>query len=190
MKQRQHKPHWIKVNSLVSAKVLVLIYVGGATAWFLCVNTLLFFTDLDIARVQLIRSISDFIFILISAALINIGVRGFLSRCTEEIVQLKQSEESLTCVLAGSQLGFWDWDFTTNKINRNAIWAEMLGYSFDDIAFTTQQWTDFVHPDDRERAWDSINAVLEGKSLEHQMVYRMKTKAGQYKWIFPVITVF
>lgn len=101
----------------------------------------------------------------------------------QQIEDLKQGLESLTRVLEGSQLGFWDWDLTTNEVKRNAIWAEMLGYRFDDIAFTTQQWTDFVHPDDRDRAWASINAVLEGRKTEHELTYRMKTKDGRYKWI-------
>jgi diguanylate cyclase (GGDEF)-like protein/PAS domain S-box-containing protein len=101
----------------------------------------------------------------------------------QEADELKQSLESLTRVLEGSQLGFWDWNIATNEVKRNAIWAEMLGYEFDDIEFTTQQWTDFVHPDDRDRAWASINAVLEGRATEHELMYRMKTKEGRYKWI-------
>jgi diguanylate cyclase (GGDEF)-like protein/PAS domain S-box-containing protein len=101
----------------------------------------------------------------------------------QEADELKQSLESLTRVLEGSQLGFWDWNIATNEVKRNAIWAEMLGFEFDDIEFTTQQWTDFVHPDDRDRAWASINAVLEGRAAEHELMYRMKTKEGSYKWI-------
>lgn len=100
-----------------------------------------------------------------------------------EADELKQSLDSLTRVLEGSQLGFWDWNIATNEVKRNAIWAEMLGFEFDDIEFTTQQWTDFVHPDDRDRAWASINAVLEGRTTEHELMYRMKTREGSYKWI-------
>lgn len=96
---------------------------------------------------------------------------------------LKQQVESLTRVLEGSQLGFWDWNLATNEVKRNAIWAQMLGYDFADIEFTTQQWTDFVHPDDQERAWHSIRAVLDGRKSEHELTYRMKTKSGDYKWI-------
>lgn len=97
--------------------------------------------------------------------------------------ELQNSAESQARALAGSQLGFWDWNLVTSEVQRNAIWAEMLGYSFDEIRFTTQQWTDFVHPEDRERAWASIYAVLEGRAAEHEMTYRMKTKQGHYKWI-------
>jgi PAS domain-containing protein len=86
-------------------------------------------------------------------------------------------------VLAGSNLGFWDWNLSTGEVKRNAIWAEMLGYTLNDINFTTQQWSDFVHPNDREAAWASIHAVLDGRAEAHQMIYRMKTREGEYKWI-------
>ncbi len=101
----------------------------------------------------------------------------------QDVEELQQGLESLTRVLEGSQLGFWDWNLATNEVRRNAIWAEMLGYKFDEIAFTTQQWTDFVHPDDKDRAWASIHAVLDGRETEHELTYRMKTKQGNYKWI-------
>jgi diguanylate cyclase (GGDEF)-like protein/PAS domain S-box-containing protein len=97
--------------------------------------------------------------------------------------QLLQNEEQLRCVLQGSELGFWDWNIVTNQVQRNARWAEMLGYTFDELINTTSQWTDFIHPDDREKAWQSINDVLEGKSPAHKAEYRMLHKDGSIRWI-------
>ncbi len=100
---------------------------------------------------------------------------------TEEA--LIEREEQLRFVLEGSELGFWDWNIITQTVKRNERWATMLGYSYEEIQNTTQQWTDFIHPDDRERAWASINAVLEGKSLAHKVEYRMLKKEGGFVWI-------
>ena len=65
-------------------------------------------------------------------------------------------------MLEGSDLGFWDWKIDTNEVERNPAWAEILGYSHEEIKHTTQQWTDFIYPDDREKAWQSIQDVLDG----------------------------
>ncbi len=65
---------------------------------------------------------------------------------------LENSEKQLRFVLQGSGLGFWDWDIAAGKVERNARWAEMLGYTYSEIQQTTRQWTDFIHPDDRDRA--------------------------------------
>jgi PAS domain S-box-containing protein len=59
----------------------------------------------------------------------------------------------------------------------------MLGFTYNELRNTTRQWTDFIHPDDRSRAWDSINAVLEGRSDIHRIEYRMLHKDGGVRWI-------
>ena len=97
--------------------------------------------------------------------------------------KLGMSEELYRFVLEGSELGFWDWNITTGKVERNARWANMLGYSYEEILHTTQQWTDFIYPDNRESAWQSINAVLEGESSIHRAEYRMLHKDGSIRWI-------
>lgn len=96
---------------------------------------------------------------------------------------LRQREEQLRFVLDGSELGFWDWNIETQSVKRNERWAIMLGYTYEEIQQTTQQWTDFIYPDDRERAWASIKDVLEGRSLIHKIEYRMLHKDGGYRWI-------
>ncbi|TYK67447.1 EAL domain-containing protein [Colwellia echini] len=86
-------------------------------------------------------------------------------------------------VLAGAGLGYWDWNIVTSNVERNERWATMLGYSYDEIKNTTKQWADFVHPDDRAKAWASINNVLEEKTKCHSLEYRMLTKSGNYIWV-------
>ncbi len=98
-------------------------------------------------------------------------------------VALLESESRLTCVLEGSQLGFWDWNLETGVVVRNERWAEMLGYTLKDVEFTVNQWEDFLHPDDREWAWQSIQAHLQGLTPMHRAEYRMMTKDGHYRWI-------
>ena len=96
---------------------------------------------------------------------------------------LRESEERLQLVLNGSQLGYWDWNIQTGEVRRNDIWAKMLGYTLEEIEINVEQWTDLHHPDDKDTAWKSIQDHLEGRSPQHRIEYRMRTKDGQYKWI-------
>ncbi|PKH88143.1 diguanylate cyclase [Colwellia sp. Bg11-28] len=86
-------------------------------------------------------------------------------------------------VLAGADLGFWDWNIVTGRVDRNERWATMLGYTHKELKHSTNQWADFVHQEDREKAWQSINDVLEGRSKSHSLEYRMLTKEGGYRWV-------
>lgn len=97
--------------------------------------------------------------------------------------ELRISEERLKLVLEGSREGFWDWNIETGQVHRNKRWAEMLGYTIEEIQFTVAQWDDLIHPDDREAAWRSINDHLEGRTAQHETEYRMLTKDNQWKWI-------
>ncbi len=97
--------------------------------------------------------------------------------------KLRESEERLSLVLEGSQLGYWDWNIETGEVYRNARWAEMLGYTLDEIQHSVKQWTDLHHPDDKEAAMKSIQDHLEDKTTAHRIEYRMRSKNGQYKWI-------
>jgi|GEM_PF-560052 len=112
------------------------------------------------------------------ANLIQLGIENNLADTA-----LQESEERLRFVLEGSELGFWDWKIDTDEVERDPVWAEMLGYSLEEIKHTAQQWTDFIYPDDREKAWQSIQDVLNGRSSIHKIEYRMVHKNGGLRWV-------
>lgn len=121
-----------------------------------------------------------------------IGILGIGHDVTQSRVAkqaLENSEKQLRFVLEGSELGFWDWDIQTGAVFRNERWARMLGYEPGEIRQSAQQWTDFIFPDDRDRAWESINAVLQGRSSMHRLEYRMLRKDGSVIWILDQASV-
>jgi len=92
--------------------------------------------------------------------------------------------ERLKMVLEGSQQGFWDWNIETGAVKRNDRWAQMLGYSsIQEFEENVGTWTNSIHPDDRDAAWNSINSHIEGLTDYHKLEYRMLTKQGGYTWI-------
>ena len=94
-----------------------------------------------------------------------------------------EEKERLNFVLEGSKLGFWDWNIETNEVQRNERWAEILGYTLEEINTTVNQWSDFIYEEDRERALKSIQDHINGKTPYHQLEYRMYTKDGELRWI-------
>ncbi len=110
-------------------------------------------------------------------------VNMMAERLRESDGSLRDSETRLQLVLDGSQLGYWDWNIETGEVIRDDRWAEMLGYTLEEVEHSVRQWTDLHHPDDRTAACKSINDHLEGRTPAHEIEYRMRTKDGQYKWI-------
>ena len=104
-----------------------------------------------------------------------------ISKQHQEALQL--SKERLNMVLEGSEQGFWDWNIETGEVQRNDRWAEMLGYtSIKEFEANTDSWTNNIHPDDRDTAWNAINDHLKGLSPAYKLEYRMLTKSGEVKW--------
>jgi len=139
---------------------------------------------------QFRRKDGSYLIGLMSAKIITVHGEPHLMSITRDISErkitenaLQESEQQLQFVLEGGQLGFWDWNLETGEVRRNRRWAEMLGYTLEEIELTVKQWTDLIHPDDREKASQSINEHLEKKTHLHRSEYRMKTKDGQYRWI-------
>jgi len=112
-----------------------------------------------------------------------VRVNTMADRLGESSLSLRDSEKRLKLVLDGSQLGYWDWNIESGDVVRNDRWAEMLGYTLEEVDNTVIQWTDLHHPDDKEIAWKAINDHLEGRSALYKAEYRMRTKDGQYRWI-------
>lgn len=96
---------------------------------------------------------------------------------------LRETKERLQFVIEGSQLGLWDWNIETGKVVRNERWAEMLGYTIQEIENSVRQWVDYIHPDDRAYALQSLHDHLDGKTPMHKAEYRMYTRDGQFRWI-------
>ncbi|WP_347989748.1 diguanylate cyclase [Methylomonas sp. AM2-LC] len=172
-----------KARSWLALRKKIQLYIGFAALWvtvsYLISVYVLHFSDI----VTFFSCLNITLFMILSSLVLYSGLNEVFARHNKQIDKLKQSEETLLSVLNGSQLGFWDWHLTRNEVKRNATWAEMLGFHFKEINETTQQWSDFVHPQDREAACASIEAALKGITSEHQLMYRMKTKSGAYKWI-------
>lgn len=96
---------------------------------------------------------------------------------------LRETKERLQFVIEGSQLGLWDWNIETGTVVRNERWAEMLGYTIQEIENSVRQWVDYIHPDDRAYALQSLHDHLDGRTPMHRAEYRMYTRDGQFRWI-------
>ena len=96
---------------------------------------------------------------------------------------LKESEEQLKLALKGGDLGTWNWNIETDRIDFNERWAEMKGYSIDEIEPHLNAWKKLVHPDDLPGIYEILNRHLEGKTDFYEAEFRMRHETGNWVWI-------
>lgn len=98
---------------------------------------------------------------------------------------LKQNKEQLEHVIDGTAVGLWDWDLTNNVIEVNERWAEMLGYTLNEVKpITAEFWLELVHPEDREAAQSLILKHWKEPSKRFEYEGRMRHKDGHWIWVY------
>ncbi|MBN1179527.1 MAG: PAS domain S-box protein [Anaerolineae bacterium] len=96
---------------------------------------------------------------------------------------LQKSEQRMELALKGADLGTWDWNVQTGDVIFNARWAEMLGYTLEEIEPHIDTWAKLSHPDDMPEVMAALNAHLEGKTDVYKTRHRMQYKSGDWIWI-------
>jgi two-component system, cell cycle sensor histidine kinase and response regulator CckA len=96
---------------------------------------------------------------------------------------IRASEERLKTVLAGADLGTWDWDVESGTLVFDARWASMVGYTVDELAPTFESWRRLVHPDDLPETTARLDAHMAGRSPQYESEFRLKHKDGHWVWV-------
>jgi len=108
--------------------------------------------------------------------------RRLLQRVSSQARAIKENEERLQLVFEGSQDGFWDWDVGSGVVLRSPRWADMLGYTLDELDRGRKSFLSHIHPDDLPGVLADEKLMEEGKDhFSHE--FRMRAKSGEWKWI-------
>lgn len=110
------------------------------------------------------------------------AIRDITER-TENERELAEKTERLDLAIEGANLGIWDWNMQTDDVTRNEEWARMLGYEPAEVADRFGDWESLVHPDDRHPHDTALQQHIDGAESLYTVDYRLKTAAGEWKWV-------
>lgn len=96
---------------------------------------------------------------------------------------LRVSEERLQLALTGADLGLWDWNVVTGEMVCNERAAEIHGYSLEEMEPLIGEWMALIHPDEKDRVGEEMNAHLDGRTPFYVTEHRRRHKSGEWIWI-------
>ncbi|MFN3244122.1 MAG: PAS domain S-box protein [Planctomycetota bacterium] len=99
-------------------------------------------------------------------------------------LELAENQLRLDVAARASQIGFWEWDLTTNSVHFSPEWKAQIGYQPHEIADDFEEWRSRVHPDDLEPAMAAVQQHVEGQSSVYETRFRFRHKDGSYRWIY------
>ncbi|MEI7981478.1 MAG: PAS domain S-box protein [Bacteroidota bacterium] len=99
-------------------------------------------------------------------------------------VELALGKQRLASIIEGTNVGTWEWNIQTGETIFNERWAEILGYTLDEIPPEgIEMWAQFFHPDDLEKTLEMQRKHFQGELDYFSQEYRMKHKNGDWIWI-------
>lgn len=96
---------------------------------------------------------------------------------------LAAAEERWKFALEGAGDGVWDYDEDTRQVFYSRSWKEMLGHAESEIGSSLTEWSDRIHPDDREAVLAAVAEYRSGRRASYQTEHRLRHRDGHWIWV-------
>ena len=97
---------------------------------------------------------------------------------------IKEQNKIFLYILEATNAGTWEWDINTGKTTFNERWAEIVGYTLEELFPTNiQTWKSLAHPDDILKSDQLIKKHLSGETTCYTCDVRMLHKSGEWVWV-------
>ncbi len=99
-------------------------------------------------------------------------------------IALEVAENRLQLAVEGSGIGLWDWPVQTGNLILNARWAEIVGYTLDELEpITINTWQQLVHPEDLPIARSEIDRHFRQEIPRYKCELRLHHASGHWVWV-------
>ena len=97
---------------------------------------------------------------------------------------IEEERQRLASIIRGTNVATWEWNVQTGETIFNDRWAEMLGYTIDELQpVSIETWQKLTHPDDLEDANRVLQAHFSGEVDYYDVEFRMRHKEGYWVWV-------
>lgn len=97
---------------------------------------------------------------------------------------VEDQRQRLAHIVESTDLGTWEWNFHDDKLIVNRRWAEMFGYTLEELGDTNiRTWRGLLHPEDVDFTDAALTAHIQGATPFCSTECRVRHKDGSYVWI-------
>ena len=97
---------------------------------------------------------------------------------------LREEHQRMAGIIKGTNVGTWEWNVQTGETIFNDRWAEIIGYTLDEISpVSIETWMKFAHEDDLKASGELLEKHFHGELEYYEFESRMKHKDGNLVWV-------
>jgi PAS domain S-box-containing protein len=97
---------------------------------------------------------------------------------------LARNRLRLENIIDATHVGTWEWNVQTGETVFNETWAQIIGYTLDELApVSIKTWEKFAHPDDLKQSVLLLEKHFAGELPYYDYECRMKHKNGHWVWV-------
>ena len=115
------------------------------------------------------------------------AIRGYMydqSHQKQAEQALQDERMRLAGIIEGTNVGTWEWNVQTGETVFNERWAEIVGYSLDELSpVSIETWMTFAHPEDLQGSGAQLEEHFRGERAYYDYESRMKHKNGEWIWV-------
>ena len=111
-----------------------------------------------------------------------IGTGTDISALKRTQAELENSEGRLRRSQVYANIGTWDWNIRTGELYWSERIGPLFGYPPGRLETTYENFLKAVHPDDRQKVIDAVNACVEG-GAKYEIEHRCVWPDGSVRWL-------
>ncbi|TVQ64932.1 MAG: response regulator [Balneolaceae bacterium] len=99
-------------------------------------------------------------------------------------IELELERFRLENTIRGTHVGTWEWNIQSGETTFNNLWAEMIGYTLEELSpVSIETWMKFTHPDDLKASGEILEKHFSGEVDFYECEARMKHRDGHWIWV-------
>lgn len=104
--------------------------------------------------------------------------------------KLKESQERLSLAINAAKLGIWDWNLETGALLWDKEMYPLFNLNPDDFGGDYDAFEKTLHPDDKQRVFDSVQDTITGKKGDYADTFRVVGGNGEIKYVAALSKLF
>ncbi|WP_276481187.1 PAS domain-containing protein [Paraflavitalea pollutisoli] len=172
-------------NPLPSSVKLSITFLIFGTAWILFSDSIAWSLSDHVPDTYYnIQRYKGILFVTLASLLIYFVSRRLYESIEKSRRQQEEILERYQLLGMATNDAVWDYNIETKQCYTNRTLQELFGYTADELQDNYTWWTNNLHPEDKDRVLDTIDAKLDMGGTVWQDEYRFRCKNGDFKTIF------